>query len=78
VYGREIDGRTLTLFPSGWTYRQTFVLYDKETGTLWYPDGEDLLGIQGPLVDRRLPGLRTEDTGWSDWVRRHPASRVLE
>jgi len=78
VYGREIDGRTLTLVPSGWTYRRTLVLYDKETETLWYPDGEDLLGIQGPFVDRRLPGLGAEDTRWSDWVRRHPESRVLE
>ena len=25
---------TLTLRPSGWTYRRTFVLYDEETGTL--------------------------------------------
>ncbi|MBW1841122.1 MAG: DUF3179 domain-containing protein [Deltaproteobacteria bacterium] len=35
VYSREIDGRKLTLAPSGWTYKNTFVLYDKETGTLW-------------------------------------------
>jgi hypothetical protein len=31
VYSREIDGRTLTLVPSGWTYERTFVLYDRET-----------------------------------------------
>ena len=26
VYSREIDGQTLTLAPSGWTYNNTFVL----------------------------------------------------
>lgn len=78
MYGREIDGVRLTLAPSGWTYRRTFVLYDRETGTLWYPDGKDLLGIQGRFVDRRLRGLRSEDTRWSDWIREHPRSKILE
>jgi hypothetical protein len=27
VYSRQIDGRNLTLVPSGWTYDSTFVLY---------------------------------------------------
>lgn len=47
VYSREIDGRVLTLAPSGWTYKRTFVLYDKETGSLWYPGKKGLMGIQG-------------------------------
>ncbi|MBW1848704.1 MAG: DUF3179 domain-containing protein, partial [Deltaproteobacteria bacterium] len=37
VYSRHIDDRTLTIVPSGWTYKNTFVLYDRETETLWYP-----------------------------------------
>ena len=45
VYSREIDGKILTLAPSGWTYGQnafssTFVLMDKETESLWFPAGE--------------------------------------
>ena len=45
VYSREIDGKILTLAPSGWTYgqyasRSTFVLMDKETDSLWFPSGE--------------------------------------
>jgi hypothetical protein len=27
VYSRQIDGKTLTIVPTGWTYRNTFVLY---------------------------------------------------
>ena len=42
-----MDGRTLTLAPSGWTYKRTFVLYDRETGSLWYPQKGGLMGIQG-------------------------------
>jgi hypothetical protein len=45
VYSRRIDGKTLTLASSGWTYKGTFVLYDKVAGTLWYPSRDGLRGI---------------------------------
>jgi hypothetical protein len=35
VYSREIDGKTLTLSASGWTYDRLFVLYDYETESIW-------------------------------------------
>jgi hypothetical protein len=77
VYSREIDGRQLTLVPSGWTYKSTFVLYDKETGTLWYPYGKGLMGIQGEYFKRWLAKVPSEDTKWKDWKKRHPNSRIL-
>ncbi|MFC2067422.1 hypothetical protein ACFLTP_00145 [Chloroflexota bacterium] len=45
VYSREIDGKKLTLAPSGWTYgldvfSSIFVLVDKETISLWFLAGE--------------------------------------
>ncbi len=62
MYSRKIDGQTLTLAPSGWTYRRTFVLYDYETETLWYPlpGTEGLTGIAGPLQGRVLPPLEAQ------------------
>jgi len=74
VYSREVDGQTLTLAPSGWTYRRTFVLYDYETETLWYPlpDTEGLTGIAGPLQGRVLPALDSQRTVWEVWQARHP------
>ena len=78
MYGREIDGQRLTLAPSGWTYDRTFVLYDKQTGSLWYPDDEGLVGIQGVYFNRRLPKLPHEDTQWRAWVGRHPHSHLLD
>jgi hypothetical protein len=78
VYSREIDGRVLTLVPSGWTYERTFVLYDRETGSLWYPYEDGLMGIQGIYFKRWLPKLVSEDTRWRNWKEKHPHSRIMK
>ena len=78
MYNRRIDGQSITLIPSGWTYKSTFVLYDKETGSLWYPDRDGLLSIQGFYFKRRLPMISSEDTLWKDWVKKHPNSKILK
>ena len=79
MYSRELDGDTLTLAPSGWTYRQTFVLYDKETETLWYPVAgtRGLTGISGPHKDRVLPELPSHKTRWRVWYRDNPGSLFM-
>ncbi|WP_372682807.1 DUF3179 domain-containing (seleno)protein [Desulfosarcina sp.] len=78
VYSRELDGKRLTIAPSGWTYKRTFVLYDQETGTLWYPDKDGLLGIQGKYFQRHLPRLESTDTRWSTWVKSNPSTRLMK
>ena len=78
MYSRQIDGRVLTIAPSGWTYANTFVLYDRETGTLWYPEDKGLKGIQGKFFGRLLPKLPSEDTSWEEWVKQHPDSQILK
>lgn len=78
VYSRQIDGRTLTLVPSGWTYKNTFVLYDRETGTLWYPYKKGLMGIQGEYFKRWLPEIPSDDTRWRKWVKKHPETKILK
>jgi len=78
VYNREIDGHSLTLSPSGWTYKRTFVLYDRETGSLWFPDSKGLLAIQGKYFQRRLPKIPFEETVWRNWSAKHPDSKILE
>lgn len=77
MYSRQIDGRTLTLAPSGWTYKNTFVLYDKETGSLWYPGEEGLTGIAGPYFKRLLPEIESEDTRLGQWVDKHPETQIV-
>ncbi|RMG67516.1 MAG: DUF3179 domain-containing protein [Calditrichaeota bacterium] len=80
VYSREIDGQVLTLSASGWTYRNTFVLYDKETESLWYHlEGDDALTcISGKFADRRLPELNSELIRWNNWLAKHPDTKFLD
>jgi hypothetical protein len=77
VYSREIDGRILTIVPSGWTYKNTFVLYDKETQTLWYPYEKGLMGIQGKYFQKWLPIIASQYTKWRKWKKSYPDTRVL-
>jgi hypothetical protein len=67
VYSREIDGDTLTLSASGWTYDWTFVLYDYETESIWYHvDGtEGLTCVGGFYADHKLAELNSTKTRWN-------------
>jgi len=80
VYSREIDGQILTLSASGWTYRYTFVLYDRETESLWYhlPGENGLTGISGFYADRRLPELESLVARWNQWKELHADTGVLK
>jgi hypothetical protein len=70
----------LDLGASGWTYHDVFVLYDGETGSLWYPYPEDggLRAIAGPLEGRVLTAQRGESSSWREWSQGHPESLVLQ
>lgn len=76
AYGREVEGRTLTFGVSGLLYNHSFLLYDRETESLWVQfTGE---AIAGPLAGERLPELRMRRETLDIWLARHPHSRVLE
>lgn len=81
VNSREIDERVLTLAPSGWTYDFTFVLYDYETESMWYPVENEgsrrFQCISGVFEGRMLEPMSSELTSWSDWFARHPDSWIL-
>ena len=79
LYEREVDGRTLTLVASGWTYHNghhdTFVLYDKETDSLWFPFAGDghFTAVAGPLEGEKLKELGpTIRASFSNWHATHP------
>jgi hypothetical protein len=80
VYSREIDGDTLTLSASGWTYDWTFVLYDYETESIWYHvDGtEGLTCVGGFYADHKLAELNSTKTRWNIWKTLHPDSKFLD
>ncbi|MBD3334629.1 MAG: DUF3179 domain-containing protein [Candidatus Eisenbacteria bacterium] len=83
VNSREIADSTLTLAPSGWTYEFTFVLYDYETESLWYPvadegEAERFLCISGEYTGHKLEPMTGELKSWSEWVARHPETKILK
>lgn len=80
MYSREIDDKVLTLSANGWTYRNTFVLFDYETESLWYhlPRTDGLTSIGGVYKDRKLEELNSVKTRWNDWVASHPDTKILD
>jgi hypothetical protein len=74
VYAREVDGQPLTLAVSGQVWRDSLVLVDQETESLW----SHLLGEAkaGPLKGKQLQQLPSVLTDWRSWRRHHPESTV--
>jgi hypothetical protein len=79
VYSREIDGKVLTLSASGWTYNDTFILYDYETESLWYHRRNEngLRCIAGEYADRHLPELASIKQRWNRWYAQNPNTKYL-
>ena len=80
MYSREIDDEVLTLSASGWTYQNTFVLYDYETESLWYhlAGTDGLTCISGTYADRKLDEFNSTLTRWNVWRNTNPQSKFLD
>lgn len=75
VYDRRVGERTLTFGHEGILYRSSFVMYDKQTSSLWvHVTGE---AIKGTLKGQRLAFLPSEVVCWRAFRRAHPAAKVL-
>ena len=75
VYGREIDGTVLSFGHEGVLYLGSFVMYDKQTDSLWvHATGE---AVKGPLKGKVLPFLPSTITTWKRWRAAHPKTSVL-
>ena len=57
-------------------YRDAFVMYDRETSTLWSQvDGR---AIKGPLAGQALQALPAVHATWQEWKTLYPESLVLK
>ncbi len=76
MYGREVEGRTLSFGVSGKLYRNSLIMYDRQTGSLW----SHFLGaaVAGPLKGARLPFVPSTFTEWAAWRGDHPGTLVLD
>ncbi len=79
VYARVLDGDTLTLSASGWVYDAQSVLFDIESGSMWYRlAGEShLTCIAGLHFTGRLPPRPFTVQPWQQWHGAHPGSLFM-
>ncbi len=87
AYDRRIDGRTHTFALSGYTYddpnfwdgREAFVLWDRETESLWWPPiGK---AVSGPLNETPMTVLDRElwaQTTWDVIKKNYPNAMILK
>jgi len=76
VYERRVGDRTLTFGVSGLIHNSSFLMYDRETESLWlHFTGR---AIDGPLAGRQLEGIRVRQEPFGRWLGRAPQSLVLE
>lgn len=77
MYSRELDGTALTFGASGWTYRNTFVLYDHQTESMWYhlEGTHGMTCISGVHADRFLPELGAMKMPWNQWFAAKPETK---
>ena len=75
MYSRTVDERVLTFGVSGKLTRNTLVMYDRETGSLW----PQVLGkaVEGSLTGQTLEFLPAIHTTWAEWRAEHPDTLAL-
>lgn len=76
VFSRDLDGRVLTFENSGALWRDTLVLRDLETGTLW--SAATGVALTGPLASRVLPPIPAVYTTARAWQRAFPDSTYMD
>ena len=76
VYDRRVGDKTLTFINSGALWRDTLVLEDRETGTLWTAaTGE---ALYGPLRGERLTPIPATNATMNAFAQAHPRARYLD
>jgi hypothetical protein len=76
IYDRRVGGRTLTFFNSGALWRDTLVLQDRETGTLW--TAATGRALAGPLVGEQLRSVPARVATREAWQAAFPSSLYLD
>jgi hypothetical protein len=75
AYRRRVDGKVLDFGVSGLLYNAGFLMYDRETESLWSQfEGR---ALAGPLAGQVLTRIPIHQEPVAAWILRHPGSRVL-
>ena len=75
MYSRTIGEETYSFGVSGKLIRNTLVMYDRQTGSLW----SQLLGeaVEGPLRGTTLTYVPAVHVSWASWRDAHPDTLAL-
>lgn len=70
MYSRNVADQTLTFGVSGKLTRNTLIMYDRETDSLW----PQILGqaVEGDLTGSELDFVAAVHTTWEEWRTEHP------
>ncbi len=76
MYSRIHEGEVLDFGHEGVLYRNSFVMYDQQTRSLWvHTTGE---AIKGPMRGAGLTFIPSEVVTWEVWKERYPETLVLD
>lgn len=75
VHSRRLGDETLTFGVSGMLWKDAFVMFDRETHSLWsHVTGECLEGEHAGVALSTLPSMLMP---FAEWAAKYPQSRVL-
>lgn len=75
MYERTIENETATFGVSGKLWRDSMIMYDRATESLWsHITGEC---FRGTHEGAKLTVVPSTQTTWADWKANHPESRIL-
>jgi hypothetical protein len=75
AFDRAAGERVMTFGVSGLLYNSDFLMYDRETESLWSQLA--MKAVAGPLVNTELEWLPSEHLTWQAWRKKFPNGKVL-
>lgn len=75
MYDRRVAGRVVTFGHSGILYKFSFVLYDRQTESLWVQANG--MAEHGPMKGNRLRLFPSTVTSWGRWKKAYPHTEVM-
>ena len=75
VFGREVNGQTLTFGNTSALYQSDLVMYDHQTGSYWFQVAGE--AVVGTLTGSRLGLLPSSTMPWKQWQELHPDTLLI-
>lgn len=79
VYGHEKNGEVDEFGVSGYVHKNTFLIFDRKTESLWYPlEDTKWTAISGPCKGETIPFIKEPPIQTlGEWRKKHPNAVVL-